>query len=109
LRTGEEPARRALVEDLGRSGLAEAIPPLLVAVTDEGWAVRQAAAERLSAFDRGLLLPALEVALRNEEDAATRNAAMEIYVRLGPPAVPPLVALLGDADEEIRNFAAVML
>ena len=109
LRRGDEPVRRALVEELGRSGLAEAIPPLLVAVGDEGWPVRQAASERLAGFDRTLLLPALEAALRNQEDAATRNAAMEIYVRLGAQALPHLVALLADGDEEIRNFAAVML
>jgi HEAT repeat protein len=34
---------------------------------------------------------------------------MEIYVRRGESAVPPLMSLLVDADEEVRNFAAVML
>src|SRR5215203_934124 len=109
LRTGEESARRRVVDELGRSGRPEAIRPLLIAVADESWPVRQAAAERLAAFEPAVLLPHLEAALRSDEDAAMRNAAMEIYVKMGPAAGPALLALLRDADEEVRNFAAVML
>jgi len=109
LRTGEEPVRRRVVEELGRSGEPDAVTPLLVAVADESWPVRQAAAEALVAFDEDALLPRLETALRNDEDAAMRNAAMEIYVKLGPRTGEALLRLLDDADEEVRNFAAVML
>jgi HEAT repeat protein len=97
------------VERLGRSGQVEAVPALLLAVADESWPVRQAAAEHLAAFPTRLLLPVLESALRDDENAGMRNAAMEIYVRLGAAVVPALLALLGDPDEEVRNFAAVML
>jgi HEAT repeat protein len=55
------------------------------------------------------LLPALEAALRDDDDAGSRNAAMEIYVRLGATSSPALLALLSDGDEEVRLFAAVML
>ena len=109
LRTGEESVRRRVVEDLGRSGAQEAISPLLLAVADESWPVRQAAADRLSGFPEEALLPALEGALRDDENAGMRNAAMEIYVRLGPVATEPLLGLLGDPDEEVRNFATIML
>lgn len=109
LRTGEESLRRQVVEQLGRSGQAAALQPLLLAVADESWQVRQAAGEQLQAFEASLLLPALEAALRDDENAAMRNAAMEIYVRLGGAALQPLLTLLGDANEEVRNFAAVML
>src|SRR5437867_5375801 len=109
LRTGEEPVRRRVVEELGRSGQPEAVTPLLMAVADESWPVRQAAAEALVAFDEAPLLPQLEAALRNDEDAGMRNAAMEIYVRLGPRVGEALLRLLDDVDEEVRNFAAVML
>jgi len=109
LRSGEEPTRRRVVEELGRSGQPEAITPLLLAVADESWPVRQAATELLATFDEAALLPHLEAALRNDEDAAMRNAAMEIYVKMGPAAPPALLALLADKDEEVRNFAAVML
>src|SRR5258708_140591 len=109
LRTGEEAVRRKAVDELGGSGHPEAIPLLLLAVADESWPVRQAAAEHLAAFPLRTLLPALEAALRDHENAALRNAAIETYVRLGAAAVSPLLTLLGDADEEVRNFAAVML
>jgi HEAT repeat protein len=109
LRSGEEAVRRRVVEDLGRSGASEAIAPLLLAVADESWPVRQAAADRLSAFPEASLLPALEAALRDDENAGMRNASMEIYVRLGSAATEPLLGLLADPDEEVRNFAAVML
>ncbi|HXY40705.1 MAG TPA: HEAT repeat domain-containing protein, partial [Vicinamibacteria bacterium] len=106
---GEEPARREAVAQLSASGLPEAIAPLLLAVSDQSWAVRQAAVDGLAGFSREALLPALERALRDGEDAGTRNAAMEIYVRLGPAAAQPLLELLRDSDEEVRLFAAVML
>ena len=109
LRTGEEPVRRRVVDELGRSGQPEAITPLLLAVADESWPVRQAATELLATFDEAALLPHLETALRDDEDAAMRNAAMEIYVKMGPAAPSALLALLADKDEEVRNFAAVML
>ncbi len=53
--------------------------------------------------------PVLERALRNDADADLRNAAMEVLVAFGEAAVPRLVALLGDANEEVRNFCTVML
>src|SRR5215472_8449659 len=109
LRSGEESLRRQVVDRLGRSGLKEAIPALLAALGDESWPVRQAATDRLKEFDPRLLLPALETALRDGEDAGLRNAAMEVYVSLGPSSVEPLLKLLLDEDEEVRNFAAVML
>jgi HEAT repeat protein len=109
LRSGEESVRRAVVEHLGQSGQPEAVGPLLVAVADDSWPVRQAAVEQLAAFRLEVLLPALEGALRDGENASVRNAAMEIYVRLGPAAAAPLLALLRDADEEVRQFSAVML
>ena len=109
LRRGEETARRRAVSELAGSLRPEAIAPLLGAVSDDSWGVRQAAIEALAAFPQESLLPALESALRDDEDAGLRNAAMEIYVRLGGSAAPPLLALLRDTDEEVRLFAAVML
>jgi HEAT repeat protein len=109
LRRGEEAARRRTVAELALSRRPEAIPALLLAVGDESWGVRQGAIESLAGFPTGALLSALELALRDGDDAGLRNAAMEIYVRLGPTSAGPLLALLGDADEEVRLFAAVML
>ena len=109
LRHGEEHARRRVVADLAASGRREALAPLLVAVGDESWAVRQAAIEALARVAPEALLPVLEAALRDGDDASARNAAMEIYVRLGASATAPLLALARDGDEEVRLFACVML
>lgn len=109
LRSGEESERQRAVLELGACGAGEAIPLLLRALADASWLVRQSAGERLVAFDRRALLPALDAALRDGDNADVRNASMEVYVKLGPAAAEPLLALLVDADEEVRNFAAVML
>src|SRR5574341_316282 len=109
LRTGEESVRRRVVEELGRSGRPEAILPLLMAVGDESWPVRQAAAELLAAFDDQALLPSLEAALRDHEDAALRNAAMEIWIKVGPAAGGALLRLLQDPDVNVRHAAAAGL
>src|SRR5687767_7927953 len=99
LQNGEEPQRRRTVEELSAARAAGAVLPLLLAVGDESWPVRQAAAEALVSFPAPLLFPALETALREQENASLRNAAMEIFVKMGPAAVAPLLALLRDADE----------
>ena len=65
LRHGEEHARRRLVAELAGSERREAIAPLLVAVGDESWAVRQAAVEGLARLTPDALLPTLEAALRD--------------------------------------------
>ncbi|WP_162605162.1 HEAT repeat domain-containing protein [Geomonas oryzae] len=60
---------------------------------------------------RGLegIYPALEAAVRDNDNADLRNGAMEVLVKFGGEAVPCLSRLLSDGDEEIRNFSAVML
>lgn len=53
--------------------------------------------------------PLLESALRNNENDRIRNAAMEIHVALHGRSLPFLVALISDANEEVRTFSSVML
>ncbi len=53
--------------------------------------------------------PLLSESLRNNENDRVRNAAMEIYVALRGRSLPFLIALLQDANEEVRTFSAVML
>ncbi len=107
LHSGEEAARRESVAELGSAGVREAVRPLLGALGDESWPVRQDALRQLQAFSREALLPELDAALRDHEDAVARNAAMEVYAARSE--VEPLHELLRDADEEIRHFAAGML
>jgi HEAT repeat protein len=109
LREGEESARRELVDALVRARTPAAVSVLMVAAQDESWAIRQAALDGLVGCAPASVLPVLESALRDGANAGARNSAMEAYVRLGAPALAPLLRLLRDPDEEIRNFAAVML
>ena len=71
LRHGEEHARRRVVAELAGSERREAIAALLVAVGDESWAVRQAAVEALARLSPDALLPTLEAALRDGDDAGS--------------------------------------
>ena len=109
LRTGEESVRRRVVDELGRSGRPEAIPPLLMAVADESWPVRQAAAELLAAFDQAALLPPWRGRCATTRTRPCATPPWRSTSSSGPAGVPPLLALLHDTDEEVRNFAAVML
>jgi len=51
----------------------------------------------------------IEGFLRDHSDANTRNGAMELLRALGTRAVPHLIRLLGDRDEDVRIFSANML
>lgn len=53
--------------------------------------------------------PVLEKAIRNDDNADLRNGAMEVFVRFGSSAVPHLMQLLDDQNEEVRNLSTVML
>jgi HEAT repeat protein len=58
-------------------------------------------------FDR--IYPILERGVREESNADFRNGAMDMLVAFGRESVPRLVRLLHDPNEEVRNFACVML
>ena len=104
LESGEEAARRRAVGQLGASGQQGAIRPLLVAVGDESWSVRQDAIEALTGFPPKSLLPVLESALREASDAGLRNASMEIYVRLGPPGAAPPGPIISEPGSHAYTY-----
>jgi len=70
---------------------------------------RQKAMDIVMLVGLKMCLPFLEEAVRNDNDADLRNGAMEALVAFGELAVPHLVHLLADENEEVRNFSAVML
>ena len=83
LRTGEESTRKQAVDALGASLEQAAIAPLLHAVGDESWPVRQAAAAHLEKFP---------------EEARTERS--ELLLRLAL-----IHRLKGDLSEEKRSLA----
>ena len=85
------------------------VEDLLHLVGDEDQGYKPEAMDRLLFMGLEANYPVLEKAVRNDADADLRNGAMEVLVRFGREAVPGLVRLLRDENEEVRNFSAVML
>lgn len=82
---------------------------LLLLVGDAECGYKTEALEFLLNLDLEKSYPALESAVRDDDDADLRNGAMEVLVKFGKLSVPKLNGLLRDANEEVRNFSAVML
>lgn len=98
-------------DNAGPTSLLEgkSIKELLYFVADDEQGYSAEATEMLLAAGIGRIYPDLEQGLRDDNDADYRNGAMDILVAFGKAAVPYLVKLLLDANEEVRNFACVML
>lgn len=82
---------------------------LLRLIGDDEQRLKPAAMEAIVARGLDAVYPAIDTALRNDDDADVRNGAMEVLVAFGARAVPRLIRLLGDRNEEVRNFSTVML
>jgi HEAT repeat protein len=107
--------RRASAEALGRLGsaAADAVPGLIVALTDVHDAVRKAAAEALAKIEpdwpRGTGAAAAVAGLvqvlggRSSEAAQHASAALS---RIGRAAVPALAEALADEERDTRQVAA---
>jgi HEAT repeat protein len=78
-------------------------------IADNSAGRRQKAMDIVMLVGLKVCLPLLEEAVRNDADADLRNGAMEALVSFGEMAVPHLVKLLEDDNEEVRNFSSVML
>ena len=109
LEGGTEDGRFHAVRELARAVFPASIQFLLKAVGDESYRVREKALEGICCFPPEVIFPRLEAFLRDHENANFRTAAMEAYPRYGREAVGYLEKLLGDSDEEVRTFCAVML
>lgn len=103
------PVTRVRNMPLARPRSAREIESLLLFISNADPLFRPQAVTLLLRRGIGCIAPVLERAVRNDADADIRNAAMEVLVAFGEAAVPRLVKLLKDADEEVRNFSTVML
>lgn len=96
---------------------AFAVAPLAGALGDSSWRVRRAAAEALGTLDEATAAEALLEAVRDRHhDPAVLNAAITALRLAGRGAVsaaqdvlPPLLALLGGPDADVRTYAALSL
>jgi HEAT repeat protein len=87
----------------------KSIEELLILVSDEDQGCKPEAVDRLLRMGLEANYDVFERAVRNDSNADLRNGAMEILVEFGREALPRLVELLRDENEEVRNFSAVML
>jgi HEAT repeat protein len=95
--------REAAAEVLGQSGDPQAVEPLIAALKDKNWPVREAALR----------------ALQNLGWQPDRSKAGALYwiaarrwdrcVDIGPPAVEPLIVELKDGPTDVRRAAAQAL
>lgn len=109
LTSTSEDVRYSAVKVLATSNALGAIPLLMRAVGDSSYRIREQALNGICSFHKDVIFPRLEDFLRNNENANLRTAAMEAFPRYGKEAVPYLLQLLHDYDEEIRMFAASLL
>lgn len=82
---------------------------LLLLVGDEESGCKSSAIDALLSMELESIFPIFEQAIRNDGHADLRNSAMEVLIRFGGQAVPKLLVLLRDDNEEVRNFCTVML
>ncbi len=85
------------------------VQELLLLVADDDYGLKSASLEILLGMGIERIYPVLEMGVRNDAHADIRNSSMELLVRFGSEALPYLILLLKDSNEEVRNFAAVML
>ncbi len=70
---------------------------------------RQSAISKLISYPMQEYREFLEEGVRNHEDAAIRNGAMEVFRALGTRAIPSLALLAEDPDPEVRLFTSNIL
>jgi len=91
-------------------GHPEEVDELLARLSDESWRVRTAAVERLGPSpEPQALLPRLLALLDAGDTVGGRDAAAAVLIRVGSPAMPPLVERLGADDAGLRMAALAVL
>jgi hypothetical protein len=93
--------RRAAAHALSSLRDRRAVEPLVAALVDPEWHVRDSVIVALGELGAPTAVPPLIAALRGGENRAAR--ALE---RIGAPAVEPLIAVLEDPDRVVRASAA---
>jgi HEAT repeat protein len=105
LQSPVEEERLLGLRKLACSGAEPSLHLVLQALGDESWRVRKEAVEvylslPLAAEMAGEVIELLHA----QENAGLRNAAAEILVRLGLPAVPMLLEEIACGDPDVRKF-----
>jgi HEAT repeat protein len=109
LRSGSEEERLQALKLLDRLH-GDSPKWILLALGDESWRLRKEATELfLSLPNAPCLVGEVVELLHSEDNAGLRNAAVEILVRIGEPALPHLIEELSCNDHDVRKFALDIL
>ncbi len=98
--------RWAAVGALGKIGDARAVEPLIVVLNDEDRNVRWGVAEALGQIGDPRAVDSLMATLN---DSSVSRAAARALVKIGAPAVEPLIAVFTGGTWEVHWFAAEAL
>ena len=112
LRNDDPDVRVVAIETLGKFG-AKAVPAhsnLIAALNDPVPKVRMSAAQCLAEIEPedAAVSAALVASIKDPDDDVSR-AACESLVRIGKPALPPVLALARDDDPDVRKQAVALL
>jgi HEAT repeat protein len=109
LQSGSEEERLLALRSLDKSH-SDSPRWFLLILGDESWRVRKEATELFLALPHAPCLVGEVIELLHSEDnAGLRNAAVEILMRIGSPALPFLVEELSCNDHDVRKFALDIL
>lgn len=100
--------REEAVKNLGDCNQDEAVAGLVTALEDPNLGIRELAADFLIQI-KSVIGAQLLIRFLGHEDIGTRNLAAEILMKIGKPAVQPLIDDLVDDDYDIRKFIVDIL
>lgn len=110
LTSQDEEVRFRALSDAPSKGEPALLDLLIASLGDESWRVRKAAADRLSTYDESEeAVGRLILALGDQDNAGTRNAAADALTEVGSPALEALLGRLEDPDEDLRKFCVDVL
>ncbi len=101
--------RHAATCALGYFKDRRAVDPLIaVLLRDDGY-IREGAAQALGEIGDTRAVRPLVTALRTARSPAAQTTVTQVLIKMGPPAIEPLIAALGDRDLSVRWHAAFAL
>ncbi len=110
LEQGDEENRYQAIMTLCASVDAAVIPALMNAIRDpRSYRIRDEALRKVCSFPIGVVLPVVEEFLRDDDHDNLRNAAIDVFQRIGTAAIRHLVGIMDDPNEEVRLFATQLL
>ncbi len=86
----------------------ERVRKIIEDLAGQDWWARKRASVALQSYAEDSYVAYLAEGVRNHDNADARTSAMEVFVSLGPRALPYLEILIRDDDPEVRLFAANM-